>query len=137
MSVVFEVGDRIPEWRVESVPVEKMKILAAVLRDPNPIHWDRQAVSEQGLGDSLINQGPINICYITNMLLLWSGPRSIRSLRARFTSNVFEGENVSAQGVITSVQDTGGVRLVDLQVWLEKSDGTKAVEGSAQVSFPL
>jgi hypothetical protein len=71
------------------------------------------------------------------MLQLWSGPRSIRSLRARFTSNVFEGENVSAQGVITSVQDTGGVRLVDLQVWLEKSDGTKAVEGSAQVSFPL
>jgi hypothetical protein len=29
------------------------------------------------------------------------------------------------------------VKLVDLQVWLEKSDGTKAVEGSAQVSFSL
>ncbi len=26
MNVVLEVGDRIPEWRVESVPVEKMKI---------------------------------------------------------------------------------------------------------------
>lgn len=50
MNVVLNVGDRIPEWRVESVPVEKMKILAAILRDPNPIHWDHQGVREQGLG---------------------------------------------------------------------------------------
>lgn len=54
------VGDLLPQWSVESVPIEKMKLLAAVLRDPNPIHWDRAAVEAQGYGSRLINQGPIN-----------------------------------------------------------------------------
>ena len=62
---------------LESVSPEKMKIFAALARDPNPIHWDRAAVAERGLGDRLINQGPINLGYVVNMLLAWTGPASL------------------------------------------------------------
>ena len=40
----YQVDDLIPEWVMESVSPERMKTMAAILRDPNPIHWDRQAV---------------------------------------------------------------------------------------------
>ena len=83
-----------------------MKIFAAIARDPNPIHWDRAAVAERGLGDRLINQGPTNLGYVVNMLLAWTGPASFRDLAVRFTSNVFDGDTVTAGGVVTGVRSS-------------------------------
>jgi hypothetical protein len=42
MSVI--AGDKIPPWIMPSVSAERMKTMAAVLRDPNPDHWDRNVV---------------------------------------------------------------------------------------------
>ena len=70
-------GTPVPTWSPGPVSPEKMKIFAAIARDPNPIHWDRAAVAERGLGDRLINQGPINLGYVVNMLLAWAGPASL------------------------------------------------------------
>ena len=54
------VGDSIPEWEMASVSPERMRTMAAILRDPNPLHWDRDAVDALplGLGKRTINQGP-------------------------------------------------------------------------------
>ncbi len=127
------VGDLLPQWSVESVPIEKMKLLAAVLRDPNPIHWDRAAVEAQGYGSRLINQGPINFCYVTNMLEQYGGAGSLRYLRARFTANVCEGDAVVAGGTVERVFEDYGKTLIDCSVWLDIRGGGRAVEGSATV----
>jgi len=103
-----------------------MKLYAALIRDPTPIHWDRR------VADPVINQGPMNVGYIINMLMAWAGPASIKDLDARFTDNVLDGDTVTARGVVTAVDD--GEAVCD--VWLEKQDGTKAVQGTATVSFP-
>ena len=110
-----------------------MKIFAAIARDPNPIHWDRAAVAERGLGDRLINQGPINLGYVVNMLLAWTGPASLRDIAVRFTSNVFDGDMVTAGGVVTGVRVEQGERLADCDVWLDRDDGTRAIAGTATV----
>ena len=86
-------GTPVPPWSPGPVSPEKMKIFAAIARDPNPIHWDRDAVAERGLGDRLINQGPLNLGYVVNMLLAWTGPASLRDIAVRFTSNVFDGDD--------------------------------------------
>jgi acyl dehydratase len=67
--VSFAVGDSIPEWVMESVSPERMCTMAAILRDPNPIHWDRNAVDALplGLGKRTINQGPLGLSYMINM----------------------------------------------------------------------
>jgi len=129
-------GTPLPPWSHGPVDPEKMKIFAAIARDPNPIHWDRAAVAERGLGDRLINQGPTNLGYLVNMLLAWTGPESLRDLRVRFTSNVFDGDMVVAAGVVTAVRDAGGERLADCEVWLDRGDGTRAISGSATVALP-
>jgi acyl dehydratase len=128
------IGEPLPEWTVESVSAWRMSLLAAILRDPNPIHWDRQEVAKRGLGDRLINQGPTNLGYVTNMLMAWAGPASLRRLDARFTSNVFDGERVVAGGVVTGIRDEKGERLIECEVWLERPDGTRAVVGTAAVA---
>ena len=130
-------GTPVPAWSPGPVNPEKMKIFAAIARDPNPIHWDRAAVAERGLGDRLINQGPINLGYVVNMLLAWTGPASLRELTVRFTSNVFDGDTVVAAGIVTGVREQGGERLADCDVWLDRGDGTRAISGTATVALPL
>ena len=127
---------RCPPWVIESVSPEKMKIFAAIARDPNPIHWDRAAVAERGLGDRLINQGPTNLGYVVNMLLAWTGPASLRDIAVRFTSNVFDGDMVTAGGVVTGIRVEQGERLADCDVWLDRGDGTRAIAGTATVALP-
>ena len=124
-------GDSIPEWVMSSVSAERMKTMAAILRDPNPLHWDRQAVAALplGLGERTINQGPLGLGYIINMLHAWKGPESLRRIRMTFPHVVLDGDRVTAKGVVESVD--GGV--AHCSVWLEHSDGRRLLEGSAEV----
>ena len=48
--MTVRVGDRIPEWIMPEVSAERMRTMAALLRDPNPLHWDRDAVEALPLG---------------------------------------------------------------------------------------
>src|SRR4051794_17703957 len=130
------VGTPLPPWSPGPVSPEKMKIFAAIARDPNPIHWDRAAVAERGLGDRLINQGPLNLGYVVNMLLTWTGPASLRDVTVRFTSNVFDGDEVNAGGVVTGIRVEQGTRLADCDVWLDRGDGTRVIAGTATVALP-
>ena len=68
------LGDEIPTFVVESVSAENMKLMALLLRDPNPIHFDLDAVASAGLGSRVVNQGGTTLAYVYNMLEAWAGP---------------------------------------------------------------
>lgn len=133
MTAVPDVGDALPDWTVASVPTDRMKVMAAILRDPNPIHWDRDELVARGLDPRLINQGPINLGYVVNMLEAWAGRGALRRLSARFTRNVLEGDRVTAGGRVVAVHTEGGRTLVECEVWLDTDERGRAVEGTATV----
>ena len=93
-----EVGDRIPEWRLDRVTPERMRTVAAIFRDPNPVHWDREFSERVGLAGRVVNQSPVNLGYVVNMLLAWAGPTSLRRLRVEFPAPVLDGDRVTAGG---------------------------------------
>lgn len=129
------VGDRIPAWVMPSVSPERMRTMAALLRDPNPIHWDRDAVDAMplGLGKRTINQGPLGLSYIVNMLHEWTGPGSLRRLVMRFPQVVLDGERVVAAGEVLALRTVGGEQLVDCAVRLEHDERGVLLEGEATV----
>ena len=128
-----DAGSEVPPLVVESVDAEKMKTVAALLQDSNPIHFDAGVVRALGMGDRVVNQGPSNLGYIVTMLARWAGdPGRVRRLRVRFLGNVFAGERVVARGTVTAVREEDGVRLADLDVWLERDDD-RVLDGSATV----
>ena len=130
MSVA--VGDAIPEWVMAEVSPEKMKTMAAILRDPNPLHWDRSAVAALplGLGERTINQGPLGLAYIINMLLAWQGPHCLRRIRMTFPGLVLDGDRVVARGTVIALHENEGI--AECEVWLER-DGQRLLAGEAQV----
>ena len=131
------VGDEIPAWVMERVSDERMRTMAALLRDPNPLHWDRDAVAalSLGLGRRTINQGPIGLGYIVNMLEAWAGAGCIRRIRMTFPQVVLDGERVTARGIVISVARQGRETLVTCEVWLEHDTRGRLLAGEASVAL--
>jgi len=128
------VGDPIPVWSHGPVTPERMALMAAILRDPNPIHFEL-ATSDDGT-DLRINQGPLNVGYVANMLASWAGPGSIKRLRVRFVANVFEGDHVEASGVVTAITGDSDEAFAECDVQLVRSNGDLVLTGTAVVKTP-
>ncbi len=130
-------GDRIPAWEMPSVSAERMQTMAAILRDPNPVHWDRSAVARLGLGMRTINQGPLGGGYMINMLHEWAGENCLRRFRIRFPSPlIFDGDRLIAQGEVSRVFQDAGERFAECEVWLEREGERGLIEGTATVILP-
>jgi acyl dehydratase len=133
-----QVGTELPTRVVERVDIAEMKTMAALLQDPNPIHWDPASTRALGMGDRTVNQGPINMAFVMNMLVAWVGndPSRLRGLTLRFMANVFDGDRVEAGGQVTALREANGERLADCDVWLDVTGGTRALSGTATVALP-
>jgi acyl dehydratase len=127
------VGSSLPvhEVLVDAAP---MKTVAALLGDPNPIHWDTRAVAALGMGGRPVNQGPLNMGYLITMLAGWAGGRDrILDFRVRFLGNVFAGDLVRAGGTVSELRDTEAGRVADCEIALRVADGSAALAGTASV----
>ena len=123
-------GAALPEYVVESVDAQRMKTMAALLRDPYRVHWDRDATRAMGLGGRVINQGPLNLSYIMNALHGQGGPGCIRRLTVEFHRPVFDGDRVVAGGECLGVSDAG----TQWRIWLRRDQpvtGELVVTGTA------
>ena len=129
-----EAGTELAPFVVESVSAEKMKLMAALLQDPNPIHLDEEAVRALGMGDRVVNQGRTNQSYLVYMLLAFAvDPGSIRRITVLFLGNVFYGDRVECRGRVTEVDAAAGLVTVELE---ETADGAPVMAGSAVVALP-
>ena len=128
------VGDAIPDWVMQSVSAARMRTMAAILRDPNPVHWDRNAVASLGLGERTINQGPLGVGYMVNMLHAWAGENSIRRIVMRFPNPlILDEDRIVARGVVTRLYEADGNRLAECDIWLERDGKGGMMEGTATV----
>tara|TARA_B100000902_G_C27097683_1_gene807127 strand:- start:328 stop:735 length:408 start_codon:yes stop_codon:yes gene_type:complete len=130
----IEVGNEIPSLVIPSVDAQKMKTMAALLRDPYPIHWDVDGNEKMGIKGKVVNQGPLNLSYIVNMLMNWQGQDCIRRLTVRFTGWVLGGDTLSTHGKVVSIDDSADELLATCDIWLER-DGERLLEGEAVVAL--
>jgi acyl dehydratase len=108
------VGDELPSAEFTTDP-EKMKLMAALLRDPNPIHFDVDSVTKLGLGDRVITQGPMTLSFVADTVTAWAGAGSLRSLRVRMLGNVFGGDTVVCTARVTEVDESAGLITLEVQ----------------------
>lgn len=128
-----EIGTQIPELELVVDP-EKMKVMAALLADPNPIHFDKQALAALGMDERPVNQGPLNMGYLQTMLARWAGGRDrLLTFRVRFQGNVLAGDTVRARGVVTAINATERGRVATCDISLEVVGGAVALSGTADV----
>ena len=128
-----EVGTLVPPLEL-TVDPEKMKVMAALLSDPTPIHFDTRALAELGLDTRPINQGPLNMGYLQTALTRWAGGRDrLLGFRVRFAGNVLAGDVVRAHGVVTALHETDRGRVATCDVALDVVGGATALTGTADL----
>jgi acyl dehydratase len=130
---VVSVGTRLPEWVMADVRPERMRTTSAIHRDPNPVHWDPESTRSRGLDGRVINQGPLNVSYLVNMVLAWQGPTCLRRLRVTFAGRVYDHDHVTARGLVTAIEPARAIATCD--VWLERPDGSRPLVGVAEVEL--
>lgn len=84
------VNDRMI-WRLPEVDAQRMKILALLLADPNPIHFDAAAASRLGIADVPVNQGPSTVAMVYNLFDRTHPGKRVRKLNVRLLGNVLAG----------------------------------------------
>jgi 3-hydroxybutyryl-CoA dehydratase len=108
---------------IDSVSAERMRTLAVVLDDPNPIHLE---------GPRPVNQGPANIAWVLDMLRESMPTARIADLEVRLLANVFAGDKVVAAGRVETIENGRAV----CSVWLDVAGGARAVDGTATLILP-
>lgn len=126
------VGDELPPFVVEAVDAQRMKTMAALLDDPNPIHYDTELVARLGYGDRPINQGPITMSYMMNVVAGAVGAKAVRRFSCRFLGNVFAGERVQCTGTVTAVDQEAGMIELELTAMAEDR---QVLAGSATLTL--
>lgn len=128
------VGDEPHPLLVRNVREDDIRVVARILRDPNPIHFDRKAVVEAGLGDRPINQGGATMAFVMNFLTSWAGSRqALRHLECSFKANVAAGDDIEVGGRVMAVDPATDGLQVTLEVWADVVGGRRAVTGTATV----
>jgi hypothetical protein len=87
-------------WTVDAVEAQKVKTLALILTDPNPIHFDRAETARAlGTGGKLIVQGPMSVAFVYNLFAEHLPGRLVRSVDARLHGTIQDGDQVTVRAV--------------------------------------
>jgi acyl dehydratase len=122
----------LPEWTLDRVDSAPMKVLALLLGDPNPLHYDVEAARRAGFAER-VNQGPANMAYLINMLRAAFPGGRVTRLRVQLRGTVLAGQPVHAGGRIVRREPVAGGESVTCEVHLEGPDGTRVLTGEAIV----
>ncbi|HKT72221.1 MAG TPA: MaoC family dehydratase [Steroidobacteraceae bacterium] len=129
----IRVGDALRPFRFGPVDPQNMVLWSEILRDPNPIHLDVEAVQAMGLGTRRINQGPINLAYLINGVLQSFPGGRIEQISNRFVGNVLEGDMIEVTGVVTAFELLVSGARVTCEMVLTVEGRGPAVKGTVRV----
>ncbi len=126
----------LPAWKLDHVDPARMKVLALLLADPNPIHLDADAARRLGVADRQVNQGPSTMAMAVNMLLTALPGARLVSYRARLLGLVLAGDRVEGGGSVIDREILDGRERVRCQLRLEVPGRGRVLEGEAVLALP-
>lgn len=118
---------------VDSLSAEKMKVLALLLDDPNPIHFDATATQRLGISDRPVNQGPSSMAIIVNMLQQAFPDAKLARLTTKLLANAFAGDAVDGGGRVLERRVDRAKETILCEVWLDVRDGPRLLSGDAEM----
>ena len=132
----IEEGDELEPYSVKAGYME-LNRFAAANNEFVLIHMDPDYSKDTAKLPDVIVMGNLKLAYITDMIDAWKGDDGwVSRLEVSFRGMDAVNETLTARGVVKEKREEGGQRFVDLDVWVENSEGKKTTPGSATVSLP-
>jgi len=127
-------GDKIPPITVV-ISREKLNAYCKVTKEIVPIHFDEKVARALGF-KTVVVQGVFSFSFIPKMLTEWIGnPTCIKEIEVSFIAPLYPEENVTFTGKILRKYEKDGERLLECEIWAEKENGEKIIDGTAVISI--
>lgn len=99
--------------------------------DFNPIHSDERYTTEVAGYPSVFAHGMLSMGAMGRVLTDWFGADSVARYSARFVSQVWPGDSLTATATIDAVRDEGGAHLADVSLVTVNGSDAPVVTGAA------
>jgi acyl dehydratase len=128
----IRVGDEIPSFvRVTDFP--EWNRYAAVNDEFIDIHMSADAAQAAGQPD-VFGMGNLRIAYAHNALHDWlAGRGDVAAFACQFRGMNFRGDELTAWGRVTALEERGGLRCVDLEMGVRNQAGEETMPSTAEV----
>ena len=130
-----QVGDQAPPLVVGPVARTDFVRFAGASMDFNPNHHDELHAIRSGY-DRIFAMGPLSGAYLSRLLTDWLGDGALRGFGIRFMAQLWPGDVLTCQGVITKRYEADGEGLVDCDAFAENQRGERVVEAKATAALP-
>jgi acyl dehydratase len=137
-QVYFEdvsVGEEIPRL-IKNCSTQQLVLWAAGSGDFYQIHYDKDFAQATGL-QGIIVHGALKHAFLGQLLHDWIGQGGqILKFGCSYRGMDLPNQDIICRGVVTNKLERNGKKLVELDIWTEKQDGTKTSPGTATVALP-
>jgi acyl dehydratase len=129
-----KVGDALPPYVHEKITRTDLVRYAGASGDYNPMHHDEPLATSVGM-PSVFAHGMLSMGLLSNVLVRWAGPASLRTFDVQFRAITWPDDKVTCTGTVTGKREEGGEKLVDVELTCETKPGTKSIIGRATVAL--
>ena len=130
-----EVGEALPEVRVDHLTRTDFARYAGASGDFNPIHHD-QTFAEAAGAPTVFAMGMLTAGILSRVVTRYAGRPAVRGFRVRFLTRAWPGDAVLCTGRVTRKWETGGERRVAGELTAANQKGEALCTGRFEVALP-
>ncbi len=111
------------------VGADQIEAYGKLTADFNLLHFDEDFAAKTPFGGTIVH-GTLALNLLLNASTSLNPPLEVKTLDVRFTAPCPRGEKLSARLVLKDLNRG------QYDVWVERSDGVRVIEGTAELSTP-
>lgn len=127
-----KAGDALPAIEKE-IDQEKIMAWARISGDFNRLHVDPAYAAETRFKGTIAH-GPMSLAFLNQLMMTCFGAKWVRGgklLDVRFVAPIRPGDRIRVGGTITAVTEDGPEAVAECELFIEKGQGERAVQGRA------
>lgn len=127
-------GQSIPELK-KNCSTQQLVVWAAASGDFYQIHYDDTFAKNTGL-KSIIVHGALKNAFLGQLVHDWIGNEGrLVKYGCSYRGMDLPNEDIICKGTVKKKYEENGEKLVDLEIWTEKADGSQTTPGYATVAL--
>ena len=127
----LKVGDSHEQQVAENLSRTQIVQYAGASGDYMPLHTDELYAREIAGYPGVFAHGMLSMGATGTMLTNWVGDGRLTQYSARFTRQVWPGDDLLAKATITNIIEENGETLAEMNVLTTNQDGQSVISGKA------
>lgn len=127
----LKIGDTHEELVAENLSRTQIVQYAGASGDYMPLHTDEVYAREIAGYPGVFAHGMLSMGATGAMLTNWVGDGRLTQYSARFTRQVWPGDDLLAKATITNIIEENGETLAEMDVLTTNQDGQSVISGKA------